>query len=205
MKDKLTNWLTQQRELAREISQDISHYGCAMARKARKLVSGEKQKRPVKVSKRTTEFGHKNTQAVYQRQNRQEAAAHMEQAVTRAYYQEGGIRYFGDNLVRFVKVVLPEERELQTLWAGGYNGCISPMLWQLEKLEEELETIRTSWDTEIPKFENEMLRTIRLFARMASKRNLHQIQGWTAVTYAEELKDYAWNLERQLLDVYKLS
>ena len=129
----------------------------------------------------------------------------MEQAVTRTYYQEGGIRYFGCNLVRFVKVVLPRERDLQTLWAGGYNGCISPMLWQLEKLEKELETIRTSWDVEIPKFENEMLRTIRLFARMASKRNLHQTRDWTADAYAEELTDYTWNLERQLLDVYGLS
>lgn len=203
MKDKLTNWLTQQRELAREISQDISHYGCAVARKTRTLVSDGKTKRPVKASKRTV--GSPNTQTAYQRQIRLEAATQMEQAVSRAYYQEGGIRYFGDALVRFVKVVLPEEQELQTLWSGGYNGCISPMLWQLEKLEEELETIRASWDVEIPKFENEMLRTIRFFAHMASERNLHLTQDWTADAYAEELTDYAGSLERQLLDVYKLS
>ena len=198
MKDKLTNWLNRQQKLAREISEDISHYGRSLVQKVKGLAAGGEQKAPPKRSR-------KPARADNQRRLSLEVTAQMEQAVTRAYYQEGGIRYFGDNLVRFVKVVLPQERDLQTLWAAGYNGCIAPMLWQLEKLEEELETIRTSRDVEIPKFENELLRTIRLFARMVTERKLHCAEGWTGEAYAEELTDFAWNLQRQLLDVYKLS
>lgn len=126
-------------------------------------------------------------------------------AIHRAYYKEGGFRYFGCNLQRYVKVVLPQETDPAIMWASGYNSCIHSMIRQLERLEAELMEIRKDYGRPLPVPENkEILEKMRLFKKKAIRGNLQLQTAWEPEEYRDALQQYAQELTQQLLEPYQL-
>lgn len=137
-------------------------------------------------------------------QEQENLTKEMDRAIHRAYYKEGGFRFFGGLLLQYVKAVMPSQTELVHVWAGGYNSCIQPMLRQVDKLEGELEVIQNASDREPLERKNQgLLEKMRLFRFRAQTERLNSQENWELAEYKEALRKYAGDLDAQLLTVYQ--
>ena len=210
MKKNLPKWVREKGDILQEISQDISWYGGKIKGKAKKSLKGMEPGRfhPGTLLNKETERkeGPEDFFPVPDPWEEAESLCReLDWAIHRAYYKEGGFRYFGDNLTRYVNVVLPSETSLDNMWAAGYNSCIQPMCRQLEKLEKELEALQAYSDPNLPDLEKkELLEKMRAFRDMAYAQRLHTDADWEAEAYRLALRSYAEELNRQLLEPYRL-
>lgn len=207
MKKNLPKWVREKGDILQEISQDISWYGGKLKDKAKKGLKGMEPGRfhPSTLLNKETESeeGPEDFFPVPDPwEDEQSLRKELDWAIHRAYYKEGGFRYFGSNLTRYVNVVLPSETGLEDMWATGYNSNIQPMLKQLEKLEKELEALQAQ---NLPDLEKkELLEKMRAFRDMAYAQRLHTDADWEAEAYRLALRSYAEELNRQLLEPYRL-
>lgn len=208
MKKNLSKWVREKGDILQEISQDISWYGEKLKDKAKKGLKGMEPGRfhPNTPSDKETEECLTDFFPVPDPWEEAESLCReLDWAIHRAYYKEGGFRYFGDNLTRYVNVVLPSETSLDNMWAAGYNSCIQPMCRQLEKLEKELNALMAHSVPELPDLENkDLLEAMRRFSRLACQQRLHTDADWEAEAYRLALRSYAEELNRQLLEPYRL-
>jgi len=210
MKDKLQKWARDKGETLQEISQDISWYGGKLWDKAKKSVQelefGQRKSRAPSEEENGAEEGPENYFPAPDPQEEQQALHEkLNWAIHKAYYKEGGFRYFGCNLVRYVNVVLPSEHNLEDMWAAGYNSCIQPMLRQLEKLEKELSSVLAHAGVQMPAVEKKMLlEKMRSFQHMAYEMRLDKETDWEPESYRQALRHYANTLNTQLLEPYRL-
>ena len=198
MKHTWYKWLAEREDDLREISWDISWHGKKVLRKVKASLSGLTQQAAEDFAK--TEEKKETPEKI-----RENVAAQLEKTVRRAYYKEGGVRYYGEKLARYVKLALPQEKDLFIMWAGCYNSSIAPMQRQLEKLEAELERIRTAAPVPVPDWENELLAVMRRFGSLATRQNLHLEAGWTPESYRDAVTEYTQQLDAQLLSVWRRS
>ena len=210
MKDKLQKWVREKGETLQEISQDISWYGKKLQNKAKKAAQ---ELLPVPFHPRTPPVKETEKEdgpeaffpAADPREEERALREKLNWAIHKAYYKEGGFRYFGCNLLRYVNVVLPSETRPEDMWAAGYNSCIQPMLRQLEKLEKELASLVSQSGTRMPAVEKAgLLEKMRTFQRMARTLGLDRETGWEADDYRQALRHYAGELNGQLLESFRL-
>lgn len=210
MKDKLQKWAREKGETLQEISQDISWYGGKLWDKAKKSVQGLELGQLKSRAPSGEENGNEDDLTDFfpvpdPWEEERELRENLNWAIHRAYYKEGGFRYFGCNLLRYVNVVLPSETVLENMWAAGYNSCVQPMLRQLEKLETELTSLLAHAGREMPAVENEeLLEKMRAFQHMAYQMRLDTEAGWEPESYRQALRHYAGELNRQLLEPCRL-
>lgn len=210
MKDKLQKWAREKGETLQEISQDISWYGKKLQNQVKKSAQGLHlgQLRPHTPSE--TENGNEDDLTDFfpvpdPWEEEQALREKLNWAIHRAYYKEGGFRYFGCNLVRYVNVVLPSVTNLEDMWAAGYNSCIQPMLRQLETLEKELASLLAHAGSEMLAVEKiDLLENMRTFQHMAYQMRLDTETGWEPEDYRQALRHYAVTLNEQLLESYQL-
>ena len=211
MKKNLPKWVREKGEILQEISQDISWYSEKLKDKAKKTLKGMELPQFHPHAPEVPEHEKEaDLTDFFPVTNSQDAARSLREeldwAIHRAYYKEGGFRYFGTNLTRYVKVVLPSETSLEEMWAAGYNSSIQPMLRQLEKLEKELTVAAAHSDLRMPDLANrDLLERMWAFHNMAYQQRLHTISGWDAEAYRQALQHYTMELNRQLLEPYQLT
>lgn len=211
MKKNLSKWVREKGDILQEISQDISWYGGKLKDKAKKSLKGMEPGQFHPNIAEAEESGEEACLADFfpvpdPWEDEQSLRKELDWAIHRAYYKEGGFRYFGSNLTRYVNVVLPSETGLEDMWATGYNSNIQPMLKQLEKLEKELEALQAHSDPNLPDLEKkELLEKMRTFCDMAYAQRLHTDTDWEAEAYRLALRNYTEELNRQLLEPYQLT
>ena len=128
----------------------------------------------------------------------------MDREIHRAYYQDGGFRFFGCALRQYAASALDREDSLPLMRAGAYNTNIRPMLRQLDKLEEALKDLSARLGCEPLELDNaQLLEAMRAMAALARAGRLDQEAGWTAEDYRRAVRSYAEALWGQLLDVYR--
>ena len=186
MKDELKKWARKQAGELREIGKEASWT-------ARKLYSDYKAKsEPPVRPQRPTARPQRPAQSP-----RQELTERMDREIHRAYYREGGVRFFACGLRRYAAVAI------QMVWAGAYNTNLRPMLRQVEKLEQTLEDLRTQFACEPLDLENvQLLECMRTFAQRVRTDRLDQESDWQTEAYREAVRNYAADLSEQLLEVY---
>lgn len=206
MKNKMSKWVREKGEILQEISQDISWYKEKLVEKAQNSNLGTDLLK--KYREALPEQEPEEPQIVYIPDPWEEEKTLREKldwAIRRAYCKEGGYRYYGCNLVRYVKVVLPSQTDFQTVWTAGYNSCIDPMLRQLEKLELEMGKLQPLSGKANLELENALLlERMRQFRQLAYDRKLHLDTDWELDDYRQVLTDYAEELNRLLLTPFKL-
>lgn len=209
MKDKLEKWARDKGEALQEISQDISWYSGKLWKKMKQTAQGMELKdfrlhTPPKEA--GTEDRPEDFFPVADPQEEEKTLHNkLNWAIHRAYYKEGGFRYFGCNLLRYVNVVLPSVTNPEDMWEAGYNSCIQPMLWHLEKLEKELASVLAGAGSEMPKVEKtDLLEKMRVFQHMAYALGLDKDTGWEPEAYRQALRQYSGALNEQLLEPYRL-
>lgn len=196
MNDKLKKWSAEQEKTLREISQDISRGGKAVMKSAKKAVADLKLDEKLK----NIPFPRPKTGTKAHRTGAPVPDLTLDNAIHRAYYREGGFRFFGCELLRYVKVVLPRQTDTQDIWAAGYNSVMAPMFRQLEKLETELAGLNGKKITPENRI---LLEKMRFFAEEARRRQLHTVSGWTVDDYRDALREYVGELDRQLLTPFR--
>lgn len=208
---KMTKWFSEKSQVLQEISQDVAWHAGRLADKAKQVMEGKGlgQLFPHDPESNGEEDGE-NLEDFFPVpdpwEQEQALRKEVDWAIHRAYYKEGGFRYFGSNLKRYVKVVLPSETRLESMWAAGYNSCIQPMLQQLEKLEKELEALMPHSGTKMPTLEKkELLEKMRTFSTRAYQLRLHKDTDWEAEAYRQALRNYTEELSSQLLEPYQLT
>lgn len=203
MKNNLPKWVREKGEILQEVSQDISKYGSKLLDKAKKI---DINKVPV-FKDRNLEWLQKskaeipmNVYTLNAWEEEQELREKLDNAIHRAYYKEGGFRYFGSNLVWYVKKALPFQTDGEMIWAAGYNSCIHPMLRQLEKLEIEMNELWTDSNREKIKLKNAaLLEKMQKFRELAYEEKLHMETELDQEAYRQALCNYTAKLEAQLL------
>lgn len=211
MKKTLSKWVREKGELLQEISQDISWYSEKLKDKAKKNRKGMELGQLHPYTPVDPESGKEADLTDFfpapdPWEEAQSLRKELDWAIHRAYYKEGGFRYFGTNLTRYVNVVLPSQTSLEDMWATGYNSSIQPMLKQLEKLEKELDSLLAHSDSKMPDLEKEdLLEKMREFGNMAYQQRLYTDADWEAEAYRQALRNYAEELNRQLLEPYQLT
>lgn len=210
MKKNLSKWVREKGDILQEISQDISWYGEKLRDKAKKNLKGMELGRFHPNTPEDQESGNEANLTDFfpvpdPWEDEQSLRKELDWAIHRAYYKEGGFRYFGSNLTRYVNVVLPSETSLENMWATGYNSSIQPMLKQLEKLEKELKSLLAHSDSKMPDLEKkDLLEKMREFSNVVYQQRLHTDADWKAEAYRLALRNYTEELNRQLLEPYQL-
>jgi len=208
MKKKLQKWTEETSAELREISADAARIAGKLYKKAKNSISAPKpltgptpvSRQPEKQSilRRQTNQAHPEVQSPDAEQR--ELTRELERAVHGAYYQEGGIRFYGSCLEQYVRVVLTQETELPQMWAAGYNACIHPMLQQLERLEKKMRAICSDYQQDpLPLNNGALLQTMRQFCTRAREDRLHLEQGWEPEAYRRTLRQYGQDLNERLL------
>lgn len=192
MKDELKKWARKQAGELREIGKEASWT-------ARKLYSDYKAKsEPPVRPQRPAARPQRPAQSP-----RQELTERMDREIHRAYYREGGVRFFACGLRRYAAVAMEREQDIQMVWAGAYNTNLRPMLRQVEKLEQTLEDLRTQFACEPLDLKNvQLLECMRTFAQRVRTDRLDQESDWQTEAYREAVRNYAADLSEQLLEVY---
>lgn len=135
---------------------------------------------------------------------REDLTGQMDRAIHRAYYRDGGFRFFACGLRQYVQVSMEREPDVEMLWAAVYNTNLRPMLRQLEKLERELEELGAAQDVRLQPLENGvLLEEMRFLARRAGDLRLQEETGWTAEEYRQAAAQYTEELSARLLDRYQ--
>ena len=210
MKKNLPKWVREKGEILQEISQDISWYSEKLKDKAKKTLKGMELPQFHPHTQEVPESERKADPTDFfpvasSREAAQSLRKELDWAIHRTYYKEGGFRYFGTIMTRYVNVVLPSETGLEEMWAAGYNSGIQPMLKQLEKLERELSALTEHSGLKIPNLaKKDLLERMQAFRNMAYQQQLHTSSGWDAEAYRQALQHYAEELNRQLLEPYQL-
>lgn len=136
-------------------------------------------------------------------QDRRELTKKLDQAVWRAYYAEGGYRFFAQHLVDYVTKALNRTQSVEEAWIGGYNSNIQPMLTRMQKLEHTMENLRLTYGLEPFPLENEaMLEQMRAFAVRVKEDRLDQDTNWDLTAYIQTVQLYAQDLNERLLKPY---
>ena len=193
MKRTIQHWMDNTSQPLRKIPADVARIAGGLYQKAKNNISpGKPQKRPMQMLHRPEEPDPEAEQQALTRE--------LERAVHGVYYRQGGIRFYGSCLERYVRVVLVQETDLQQMWAAGYNTCICPMLLQMERLETEMNAIRSEYPQEPLRLSNAaLLDAMRRFCRRATEEKLHLVQGWNPEEYRQVLEQYGADLNEQLL------
>lgn len=203
MKNKLQLWTEEMAQEARLLSAELRWAAGKLHRAVEKRY--RKGKDAVSAPEPPETTAQPAPQPPDPMQLRQELTEDLERAIRRGYYREGGFQFFGDSLLRYVKVVLPRETEYSRMWAAGYNSCIQPMLRQLEKLEREMTVIRAGCNQEPLPLQNEgLLKAMQHFRHRAMEEGLQMQEGREAEDYRRCLQQYAGELDSQLLTPYRL-
>ena len=63
---------------------------------------------------------------------------HLDEVVESAFYQEGGILFYGLLLQEYTEKIMEEDASLQDMWQGGYNSGISRMYNRMVSLQEKV-------------------------------------------------------------------
>lgn len=203
MRDKVERWVKQKAVDIRETSQELSLSAKNACETVRRTVSGLEIPKGV--------IPHRKERGPVEQETpvdvmalRRALTGEMERAVHRAYYKDGGFRFFACELQQFVALQLNHEEELQRLWAGVYNSNIRFLVEQTEKLEQELETMVTARGLRpLPLKNEDLLRQMQTFANRAKADRLDQQNGWQAEDYREAAQRYASDLNMQLLEHWR--
>lgn len=199
MKKNVSRWIQKKGKVLQEVSQDISWYGKKMAKK---LTGGIPAKKPPVIRE---EALPEEDLTVFipltdPLEEEQELRDRLNRAIRRAFRKEGGYLYYGQNLVRYVRVIMPAQTDLQEVWVAGYNSCIHPMLRQLEKLEAELDELLPSAGVNRLQLENKpLLDKMRHFRQLALDLRLDTDADWEPEAYRQTLSQYAGELDSELL------
>ncbi len=134
---------------------------------------------------------------------RTELTRQLNWAVRRTYYADGGYRYFGQRLVDYVNGMLDKAETVEDMWIGGYNTCIQPMNFRMQNLERSIEEITSDYGVRPLPLENEeLLSLMRRFISRAKEERLNQSIGWERSEYFKAIRQYACDLNEQLLAPY---
>lgn len=190
MKKELEHWARKQAGTLREIGKEVSW----TARKLHAEYKAAAKPQPSTVvppPPRTAE-------------PRRELTERMDREIHRAYYRDGGVRFFACGLRRYAAVNMERETDLQLMWAAVYNTNLRPMLRQMEKLERTLEELQTQYQCAPLPLENApLLERMRASTAQVHMARLDQESGWQVESYRQAVRDYAAALNEQLLEAYR--
>lgn len=205
----LSRWAESKAEDLREIADDLTwerrramELLKSKARQARRLLlerkrAGDTEPEPEAEEEDLTPYIQTPQQA------REELTKKMDQTISRAYYKDGGFRYFGQRLLRYVKTDLPEETEVYAILVSGYNSCIVPMVRQLEKLENDLSAMEAESEEVAAELENwTLLETMRQFSFRTVQDRMAFGLHMELEDYRQIISRYANDLDAQLLTPY---
>lgn len=199
MNEKLQAWVKKKAGDIQEVSKEISW-------SAQKLYGTIRQ--TVSEPEKTEPRGERNTPAKPEPPDpeaaRRKLTEQMDREIHRAYYKDGGFRFFACGLRQYAAVAMERENDLQMVWAGAYNTNIRPMLRQLEKLERELETLCARYACEPLPLENApLLEEMRFCSKRAREDRLDQETDWQIEDYRQAVRAYVSELSGRLLDPYQ--
>lgn len=188
MKEKLQSWARKQVDDIREISKEFSWSAKSFCKEyyRKGYTAAAKPAQPHYPSAQ-----HKLTEE-------------MDRAIHRAYYQDGGFRFFACALRQYVMVAMQPEHDLETTWAAVYNTNLRPMLRQMDKLEQKLKDLRVQYDCEPLKLNNaRLLEQMRILTEQIHRTHLDGNAGWSKEEYQQAAREYVSALNEQLLDRYQ--
>lgn len=198
MDEKIQNWVKRKFDDIQEVSRDVSWSVKDLYETVCQSVTR------LEMPKVLTERGVSAKPVPPDPQDaRRELTEQMDRAIHRAYYKDGGFRFFGCELRRYA-AAMDREDDFQTVWAGVYNTNIRPMLRQLEKLEQELEALLSQSACEPLPLENaELLERMRTLSQKAGTDRLDQDTDWQMEEYRLAVRAYVTELSERLLDLYQ--
>lgn len=204
MNAKLQNWVKRKAGDIQEVSKDISWSAKKIYGTVRQTIS--ELEKPEK-----SELLYRERSAPVKpnppdpRAARQKLTEQMDREIHRAYYKDGGFRFFACGLRQYAAVAMEQENDLQMTWAGAYNTNIRPMLRQMEKLEQELAKLCSRFACEpLPLRNEQLLEQMRAFSKKVQTDRLDQDTDWQIEDYRQAVRSYVSELSRQLLDIYQL-
>lgn len=194
MKKELEHWARKRAGELREIGQEVSWAVRKLHAEDKTTAKPQPQARSVVRPTMPAAAGNP----------RQELTERMDREIHRAYYRDGGVRFFACELRRYAAVAMDREEELQLVWAAVYNTNLRPMLRQMEKLEQALEELQArSTCAPLPLENGRLLQRMRAFAERVHTDRLDQESGWQVDAYRETVRDYVEKLSEQLLEAYR--
>lgn len=204
MNENLQNWLRRKAGDILEVSKEISRSAKKLCETAYQTVSEleKTEKTELPYRKRSAPVKPKPSDP---RAAQQKLTEQMDREIHRAYYKDGGFRFFGCSLRQYAAVAMEQETELQLVWAGAYNTNIRPMLRQMTKLEQTLKQLRSQFACEpLPLQNAQLLELMRAFSRKVQTDRLDQDTDWQIEDYRQAVRSYVSELSGQLLDKYQL-